>query len=102
MSAWTRAYVWARIEVTRFAEAVRQYWKRILIGAFIGWIIAVVVGAFVLVGLETEGLLSQSTSDEAAIVIVLYGVGIGALNAYALRPARARAASEARTRSRGS
>jgi hypothetical protein len=102
VSAWTRTYVSARIELTRFAEAVKDQWKRILIGAFIGWIIAVVVGAFVLVGLETEGLLSHATSDDAAIVIVLYGVGIGALNAYALRPARARAASEARTRSRDS
>lgn len=93
MSAWTRGYVWGRIELTRLADAVRDQWKRILVGAFIGWIIAVVIGAFVLAGLEAEGLLSRATSDEAAIVIVLYGVGIGALNAYALRPARARSAA---------
>ncbi len=106
MSAWTRVYVWARIEWSRFADAVKDQWKRILVGAFIGWIVAVVVGAFVLAGLETEGLLSRATSDEAGIVIVLYGVGIGALNAYALRPARERArrapSAGARTRQGGS
>ena len=102
MSALTRVYVWVRIELTRLTDAVRQYWKRILVGAFIGWIVAVVGGAFALVGLEKEGLLSQSTSDEAGIVIVLYCVGIGALNAYVFRPARERSrapSSEARRRS---
>jgi uncharacterized YccA/Bax inhibitor family protein len=102
MSALTRGYVWVRIELTRLTDAVRQYWKRILVGAFIGWIVAVVGGAFVLVGLEKEGLLSQSTSDDAGIVIVLYCVGIGALNAYVFRPARERSrapSSEARRRS---
>jgi hypothetical protein len=102
VSALTRGYVWVRIELTRLTEAVRQYWKRILVGAFIGWIVAVVGGAFVLVGLEKEGLLSKSTSDDAGIVIVLYCVGIGALNAYVFRPARERSrasSSGARRRS---
>jgi len=90
VSAWTRTYVWARIELTRLTEAIRGQWKRILIGAFIGWLVAVVCGAVALAGLEAEGLLSRTTSDELGIVIVLYGVGIGALNAYALRPAAQR------------
>jgi hypothetical protein len=89
MSAWTRMYVLARIELARFAEALRGHWKRVLVGAFVGWVIAVVVGAFALAGLETEGLLSRATSDELGIVIVIYGVGIGALNAYTFRPREA-------------
>jgi NADH:ubiquinone oxidoreductase subunit 5 (subunit L)/multisubunit Na+/H+ antiporter MnhA subunit len=90
VSAWTRGYVWARIELGRLAEAVRGHWKRLLLGAFVGWVFAVVGGAFALASLEFHGLVSSATSDELGIVIVLYGVGIGALNAYALRPASQR------------
>ena len=72
----------------RLRSAVRQHWKRILAGAAIGWVFAVVGGAFALASLEFHHVISRSTSDEVGIVLVLYGVGIGALNAYALRPAR--------------
>ena len=72
----------------RLRSAVRQHWKRILVGAAIGWGFAVVGGAFALASLEFHHLISPSTSDEVGIVVVLYGVGIGALNAYALRPIR--------------
>ena len=88
MSAWTRRYVWIRIELARLLEAVRGHWKRILLGAFVGWLFAVVGGAIALASLEVHGLVSSATSDELGIVIVLYGVGIGALNAYTFRPAR--------------
>jgi NADH:ubiquinone oxidoreductase subunit 5 (subunit L)/multisubunit Na+/H+ antiporter MnhA subunit len=66
---------------------VRQHWKRVLVGAFVGWLFAVIGGAFALASLEFHGLVSSTTSDELGIVIVLYGVGIGALNAYTFRPA---------------
>jgi len=56
------------------------------VGASCGRLIAVVTGAFALAALEAEGLVSRATSDELGIVIVLYGVGIGALNAYTFRP----------------
>jgi drug/metabolite transporter superfamily protein YnfA len=72
----------------RLRSAVREHWKRILVGAAIGWVFAVVGGAFALASLEFHHVISPSTSDEVGIVVVLYGVGIGALNAYALRPAR--------------
>jgi hypothetical protein len=80
--------VWARIELSRLTEAIRGQWKRILVGALVGWVFAVVGGAFALASLEVHGVVSRTTSDELGIVIVLYGTGIGALNAYALRPAR--------------
>jgi hypothetical protein len=70
------------------AEAVRGHWKRILLGAFVGWLFAVIGGAFALASLEFHHIVSSATSDELGIVFVLYGVGIGALNAYALRPVR--------------
>ena len=66
---------------------MRQPWKRVLVGAFVGWLFAVIGGAFALASLEFHGLVSSTTSDELGIVIVLYGVGIGALNAYTFRPA---------------
>ena len=90
MRAWTRTYVWVRIEFARLYEAVRGHWRRVLLGALVGWLFAVVGGAFALASLEFHGLVSSTTSDELGIVIVLYGVGIGALNAYALRPAEQR------------
>jgi hypothetical protein len=71
----------------RLRAAMREHWKRILVGAAIGWVFAVVGGAFALASLEFHHLISPSTSDEVGIVLVLYGVGLGALNAYALRPA---------------
>jgi hypothetical protein len=88
VSAWTRTYVWARIELARLVDAVRGHWKRILLGALVGWVFAVVGGAFALASLEFYGFVSRATSDELGIVIVLYGVGIGGLNAYTFRPVR--------------
>ena len=83
-NAW---WVWSLLASERLRSAVRQHWKRVLAGAFLGWLFAVIGGAFALASLEFHGLVSNSTSDELGIVIVLYGVGMGALNAYAFRPA---------------
>jgi drug/metabolite transporter superfamily protein YnfA len=88
VSVLTRTYVLARIELVRFADALREHWKRILLGAFVGWLFAVIGGAFALASLEFHHVVSNATSDELGIVIALYGVGIGALNAYTFRPAR--------------
>jgi len=88
VSALTRTYVWARIELGRFVDALRGHWKRVLVGALVGWLFAVVGGAFALASLEFHHIVSTATSDELGIVIALYGVGIGALNAYTFRPVR--------------
>lgn len=79
-------WVWSLLASQRLGSAVRQHWKRVLVGAFVGWLFAVIGGAFALASLEFHGLVSSTTSDELGIVIVLYGVGIGALNAYTFRP----------------
>jgi hypothetical protein len=83
-------WLWALMASVRFRGAVRQHWKRILVGAFVGWLFAVVGGAFALASLEFHNVISRATSDELGIVLVLYGVGIGALYAYVLRPEPAR------------
>jgi hypothetical protein len=74
------------LATARLRAAVRLHWRRIVVGAFVGWVFAVVGGAFALASLEFHHLIGQTTSDELGIVLVLYGVGLGALNAYALRP----------------
>jgi hypothetical protein len=65
---------------------VRTNWRRIAAGAALGWLFAVVGGAFALASLEFHGIVSRTTSDDLGIIIVLYGVGAGALFAYAIRP----------------
>ena len=79
-------WLWPILAAMRLRSAVRQHWKRILVGAAIGWAFAVVGGAFALAGLEVRGVVSRNTSDELGIVIVFYCMGLGALNAYTFRP----------------
>ena len=80
-------WLWLLLASMRLRSAVRQHWKRIVVGAAVGWIFAVVGGAFALASLEFHGIVSRDTSDEFGIVLVLYCVGLGALNAYTFRPA---------------
>ena len=78
--------LWLYVAAGRLREAMRTSWRRILAGAFLGWLIAVVGGAFALALLELHGLMSRTTADELGIILVLYGMGAGALFAYAIRP----------------
>ena len=83
-------WLWPALAWARLVTALRQHWKRILIGAGVGWLFAVIGGAFALASLEFHEVISRSTSDEIGIAVVLYCVGFGALNAYAFRPASQR------------
>lgn len=87
MNEGNTLWLWPLLAAARFRGAVRQHWKRILVGAFVGWLFAVVGGAIALASLEIHEVITRSTSDDLGIILVLYGVGVGALNAYALRPA---------------
>jgi hypothetical protein len=78
--------LWPVGALVRLRGAIRAQWKRILVGAFVGWIFAVVGGAFALASLEFHQLVSHETSDGLGVILVLYGVGFGALCAYVLRP----------------
>lgn len=89
-------WLWPIGAVVRLRGAVRAHWKRILAGAFMGWVFAVVGGAFALASLEFHGLVSRATSDELGIVIVLYGAGVGALFAYVIRPTPVHAVEQRR------
>ena len=54
-------WVWALLASDRLRSAVRQHWKRVLAGAFVGWAFAVIGGAFALESLEFHGLVSRTT-----------------------------------------
>ena len=82
-------WLWPVGALVRLRGAVRTHWRRILAGAFVGWIFAVIGGAFGLASLEFHHLISRSTSDGLGVILALYGVGMGALFAYAVRPAPA-------------
>lgn len=92
-------WLWPLLASARVREGVRQHWKRILVGAFVGWLFAVVGGAIALASLELHHVISRTTSDDLGIIFVLYGVGLGALNAYTFRP-RATASAEGSTTTR--
>ena len=79
--------LWLYVAAGRLGGAVRTGWRRILAGAFFGWLFAVVGGAFALASLEFHGVVSRATSDDLGIILVLYGIGAGGLFAYAIRPA---------------
>ena len=79
-------WLWPLMASVRLRAGVREHWKRILVGAFVGWLLAVIGGAVALAALELHHVISRATSDELGIVVVLYGVGLGALNAYTFRP----------------
>jgi hypothetical protein len=92
-------WLWPLMAGARLRAGVHEHWKRILVGAFVGWLFAVIGGAIALAALELNHVISQATSDGLGIIIVLYGVGIGALNAYAFRP-RATVPAEVSTATR--
>lgn len=97
VSRRSRVFLWPFLESRRLSDAFGRHWKRILLGAFAGWIVASVAGAVTLAALEVAGLISRETSDALGIVIVLGGVGLGALIAYAMRPTPSRASGPHRT-----
>jgi uncharacterized membrane protein len=82
---WSTIWLWPITAFARLRAAVRQNWKRVLVGAFVGWVFAVIGGAFALANLEFWGLVSENTSDSLGIAAPLAGVGLGALIAYADR-----------------
>ena len=87
-------WLWPLMASGRLRDGVNAHWKRILVGASLGWLLSVVGGAIALAALELNDVISSATSDGLGIIIVLYGVGVGALNAYTFRP-RATAGAEA-------
>lgn len=78
----TRAYV-AALGVR---AAMREYWKRIAVGALCGWLITSVVGAFAVVGFESWHLITAEDSTLLGAAIVWMGMGVGAMVAFVARP----------------
>jgi hypothetical protein len=72
--------------VLRVRGAVAGYWKRIAVGAFLGWLVSTVVGAFALVAFESADLISMQDSPLLGAAVVWMGTGVGACVAYVARP----------------
>lgn len=83
MSVWLRR---VHIAMSRLGVALRRYWKRIAVGAALGWLTSTVLGAFALVGLEARDVISPETSPLLGAALVWSGIGLGSLVAYASRP----------------
>ncbi len=74
------------VVLERARSTLREHWRRLLVGAFVGWALASVLGAAAIVGVELE--LGRGVSDTVAIVLVYGGIAAGMLVAYALRAER--------------
>jgi hypothetical protein len=66
--------------------AVREYWKRIAVGALCGWLIASVLGAVAVVGFESWHLITAEDSTLLGAALVWMGMGVGVMVAYVARP----------------
>jgi hypothetical protein len=83
MTVWlTRTYVAA----LGLKDAVREYWKRIAVGALCGWLITSVLGAIAVVGFESAHLITAEDSTLLGAALVWMGMGVGAMVAYVARP----------------
>jgi len=83
MTVWlTRIYV----ATLGLGAALREYWKRIALGALCGWLISSVLGALALVGFESARLITAEDSTFLGAVLVWMGMGVGALVAYVAKP----------------
>jgi hypothetical protein len=80
----------------RLRGSLRRNWRRIAVGAFFGWLVSTVLGAFALVALESSGAISSENAPLLGAGLVWGGVAYGALFAYAGRsqPERARPRSD--------
>jgi hypothetical protein len=83
MTVWvTRIHVAA----VSLKEAMREYWKRIAVGALCGWLITSVLGAFAVVGFESAHLITAEDSTLLGAALVWMGMGVGAMVAYVAKP----------------
>lgn len=79
---------WHRAEpARRFLRALREQWKRVLLGAVAGWVLSSVLGLLAIFALyESMGIYAtESLTESIAMGFPLAGVGLGALLAYSTR-----------------
>ena len=82
LTAAVWAWVWSTGALARLRDASVTQWRRILIGALIGWVFAWLTGAFALVALEEAHVIGRTMSDNIAIVYMLACPYLGGLLAY--------------------
>ena len=82
-----RLTIQAWIHLDTFFSAIKRNWKRLLVGAFLGWIITTLTGALLDYFVWYSGFdLSLMVRNIIAVIYVYSGIIFGALIAYAIRP----------------
>jgi hypothetical protein len=79
----TRVAVTASVTLRRLRGAIHRHWRRILGGAFVGWLASSVVGAVALAYFADE--ITYATSNLLGAAIVWSGVAAGGVVGYATR-----------------
>ena len=83
MTAWLTQL---HVATLRIRGALREYWKRIAVGALCGWLISSILGAIALVAFESAQLITAEDSTLLGAALVWMGIGVGGLVAYVARP----------------
>lgn len=82
----TKPLVLVLVTLDAWRDGLRRHWRRLLVGAFVGWALASIVGAAGVVVLE---LRFGVVVDEAPTVAFVWsGVLAGAAVAYSIRRER--------------
>lgn len=82
----TELYARAQVQALRLGRALRRYWRRILVGAFCGWLVSSLLGALAIVWLGSRGVVvSQEHVGLYASAAVWGGTLLGAVVAYGAR-----------------
>jgi hypothetical protein len=67
----------------RFSAAFRENWRRILAGAFLGWLVSSLVGAVSLAYFAAD--ITLATSNLIGAAVVWSGLALGGVLGYATR-----------------
>ena len=81
----TRLFVYMLITKNRFFRSLSKHWKRILVGCAIGWVVAMISGAFLLFGLEKYTGLSLTTLNLLGFAYAWFIIALGGVVSYSLR-----------------
>ena len=82
-------FIKAWLALDRLQSAARRAWRRILVGAFLGWLLGGSVGAVALAIADTHGWLSYPNSNLALAAIGWGCLAAGGVLGYAVHWRRA-------------
>jgi len=81
----TRLFVYMIIAKEKFFKSLSKYWKRILVGCAVGWVVAMISGAFLLFSLEEYTDLNLTTLNLLGFAYAWFVIALGGLVSFGLR-----------------